>query len=107
MNNWADMYLFGPDQLRIDRTVAEFYGISRPLIMAKRGRLELRWPRWVAMYLQYNLTDETLVSIARWFGTDHATVIYDLGKVKNRIEGDPEFRRDVEWLESRCRRSAC
>jgi hypothetical protein len=84
---------------RIQKTVAEYYGI--PLIemtSARRSRVVAR-PRQVAMYLARELTRHSLPVIGKLFGDrDHTTVIHAIRTIGEMDENDPKMSDDINHL---------
>jgi chromosomal replication initiator protein len=85
----------GPERVR--ETVASRWKVTSDGLTSKRRTKDLTVPRQVAMYLIKDLLDLSLVQIGRLFGgRDHSTVIHSIRKVKNAMDEDPDFRREVE-----------
>ena len=92
-----DRQRFSPQ--RIQRAVADEWGISVDGLTSKRRTRDLTVPRQVAMYLIRELLDEPLIRVGKLFGgRDHTTVIHSIRKVERNLEEDPAFRDRVEAL---------
>jgi chromosomal replication initiator protein len=84
---------------RIIALVCREFGVTRAGLLGRRKMQHLTWPRHVAMYLVYELTDLSSVCLAEVFmRDDHATILHAAKKVRNWIETDASRRRDVEEL---------
>ncbi len=56
-------------------------------------------PRQVAMYLSRTLTNSSLPEIGKMFGgKDHTTVIHACNKIKNRMNQEKAFSKEVEAI---------
>ena len=71
-----------------DRT-CEAFGLSLDELVSSSRAARVAWPRQLAMYLARELTDASLPAIGRQFGgRDHATVLYSVRRVGERIRTD-------------------
>ena len=93
--------------LKIQQTVAEFYGLH-PKVMRDTNRSVgarepcLSHPRQVAMYLARKLTRMSTPDIGRRFGgRDHSTVIHAIRAVEKRAADDPFLEIEIETLRER------
>jgi chromosomal replication initiator protein len=79
--------------------VAHAWGTTSEALQSKKRTKDLTIPRQVAMYLEKEMFDLSLVEIGKLFGgRDHSTVIHSIAKVEEDITADPVFRRRVEEL---------
>lgn len=84
----------------IQKFVSQRYSISVKDLKATTRVKTIVVPRQVAMYLCRNLLDLGVAEIGRAFGgRDHTTVLHALTKVKNALQQNEEFARDVNQLE--------
>lgn len=95
-----------PDEVgRIKSAVARMYGIERRWMQHQSNRKGHLLPRQVAMYLCCELTDVTLVVLAREFGIGHhTTVIHAERKVARMLAEDPQFQARVAALRAELER---
>ena len=64
-------------------------------------KMELVNARHIAMYLSRELTNNSLLSIGKYFGDrDHSTVIHACRTIENKMSEDKEFRSRVDNLKS-------
>jgi chromosomal replication initiator protein len=90
---------------RIREVVARRWSVRPEALSSKRRTKDLTVPRQVAMYLIKEILDTPLVRIGQVFGgRDHSTVIHSIRKVEEDMQGDPEFRREVEAAQAELRR---
>lgn len=85
----------------IQYVVAEAYGINVDKMTEKgRGSANIAFARQVAMYLcREEIKGMASTAIGNAFGNrDHATVLYALKTVKNRIETNADDKRKVEQI---------
>lgn len=83
----------------IQKTVVEYYKISREELLSKRRSRQIARPRQMAMALAKDLTSHSLPEIAEYFGgRDHSTVIHACRKVKELIESDAVYAEDFKNL---------
>ncbi|MBG8552629.1 chromosomal replication initiator protein DnaA [Hymenobacter guriensis] len=83
----------------IQKTVAEYFGISVDLLKAKTRKKEVVTARQVAMYFAKEHTNHSLKSIGYHFGgRDHSTVIHSVQTVSDLIDSDKQFRSQVQEL---------
>lgn len=69
--------------LQIQTAVARHFGIRVDQIMSRRRSRCFSHPRQLAMYLARELTTFSYPQIGKYFGRDHATVIYACERVRN------------------------
>ncbi|MDX6699000.1 MAG: chromosomal replication initiator protein [Solirubrobacteraceae bacterium] len=75
----------------IQAAVAQECGLDVDDLVSPSRAARVSWPRQLAMYLARELTDATLPAIGRAFGgRDHATVLYAVKRVRERIAADPD-----------------
>ena len=83
----------------IQRTVADYYGLTLADMKSRRRPARIAFPRQIAMYLSRKLTKLSLVEIGEAFGKrDHGTVIHACKKVRADIDADLEVAGAVEKL---------
>jgi len=89
-----------PEQ--IIHTVAQAFGITQELILARDRSRKVALPRQVAMYL---LREEAQISLPRigevLGGRDHTTVMYGCEKIADLLEQDAGLRRQVTDIRER------
>jgi chromosomal replication initiator protein len=83
---------------KICKVVADHYKLSfSDLTKKKSRRLEVLLPRQVAMYLARELTTASYAEIGRIFNNmHHSTVMNAIESVKNRMQKDSVFHREVQ-----------
>lgn len=91
------------EPLNIDKIihrVASFFNLKLKDICSKRRMRDIVLPRQIAMFLAKKYTDTSLVEIGRKLGgKDHATVLYSIKKIEEKISKDPVFKAMIEELE--------
>lgn len=87
---------------RIQRSVCEYFNISRDELVSKSRRRQIVQARQIAMYLCRNLISNcSLSSIgAEIGGKDHATVLHACSTVSDLMSTDRVFKKYVTDLES-------
>ncbi len=84
---------------RIQRIVANYYGISFDDLKSARRHASITLPRQVAMYLSRILTDESYPRIGIEFGgRDHSTVIHAYDKIDKELKKNIELKKVIEGL---------
>jgi chromosomal replication initiator protein len=84
---------------KIQRKVAEYYGIKPSDIIGKNRSRSIARPRQVAMYLSRKLTQHSYPEIGTFFGNkDHTTVLFACNKIEKEVELDSKLRSIVEQL---------
>ena len=66
--------------------VAGFYGISKDDLLDKSRRIEVAFPRQVAMYLVKEFTNLVLQQIGDLFGRTHQTIMHACQKIETVLE---------------------
>lgn len=90
----------------IQQTVSETLGISIELIQGKSRKREIVQARQIAMYFCKELTDSSLKNIGSAFGgRDHSTVIHACQTVRDLMDTDRNFERQVAEVEKKLRLS--
>ena len=83
----------------IQKKVCEFFNIKLSDLMSAKRVKSLATARQIAMYLSKKLTTKSLPDIGRCFGgKDHSTVIHAVKRVKENIENDKEFAKNLDIL---------
>ncbi len=85
----------------IQKAVAEFYDVRVADMASKRRPRAVAWPRQVAMYLCRRMTQSSLPEIAGAFGKTHATVLHAFKATENRMDVDPNLKRDIVQITQR------
>ena len=78
--------------------VSKHYNISINDIVSTKKNKEIATARQIVMYLCDKLTEDTKSNIGKKMGRDHATVIHNINKVKEKIENDPSFEKIIDSL---------
>ncbi len=88
------------------RTTAAKFGFAVEDVTGPSRRAPLVLARQIAMYQCRELTSLSLPRIGALFGgRDHTTVMYAIGKVKSRMETDPDVFESVNKLSQELRRT--
>ena len=89
----------------IQKTVAEYFGLTVELLKDKTRKKEVVEARQLAMYFAKELTALTLKPIGHGFGgRDHATVIHSIKQISDRLDTDATFRTTVEELRAKLKK---
>jgi hypothetical protein len=84
---------------RIQRVVAEEYGIRLKDMYVRRKTAKIVFPRQIAMFLVKQLTPHSLPEIGRRFGgRDHTTVLYAVKKIAAMKQNDSKLAGTIERL---------
>ncbi len=88
------------DITKIQKIVANYFGIGIDDLKSKKRNKEIIFPRQVAMYLARLHTDESFPKIGSEFGgKDHSTVIHSCDKIEREIKKNKEVKTIVETLQ--------
>jgi chromosomal replication initiator protein len=91
-----------PNIAKIQKTVAEFYGVKLIDLSSNNRSRAISRPRQIAMYLAKNLTTESLPKIGAAFGgKNHATVIHSVKLVQGLMDDDMNLAQEVKMLEEK------
>lgn len=86
---------------KIVEVVSDFYNISKADIISKSRSGKVVYPRQMVSFLAKQLTDKSLKEIGNLIGKrDHATVIYSIKKLEDRIAVDSVAAMEVSKLKS-------
>jgi chromosomal replication initiator protein len=89
--------LITPD--RIQKVVADSFGVRSSDLKSKRRTNTIVLPRQVAMYLCRSLTALSLPETGNIFGgRDHSTVIHAIKTIEEKKERDPELKARIEMI---------
>jgi len=96
-------FLKRPDKIitvdRIQKIVADHYGIPEEAMKVKKRTSSLAYPRQVAMYLARELTSLSYSEIgSRFGGRDHTTVMHACEKIAVTRTQDTELQRNLQRL---------
>ncbi len=78
--------------------VSKHYNVSLNDIISNKKNKEIATARQIVMYLCEKLTEDTKTNIGKKMNRDHATVIHNINKVKESIENDPTFEKNIDSL---------
>ncbi len=78
--------------------VCKHFKVSRAELSSRARTRRIAFPRQVAMYLCRRFTDDSLEAIGKLFNRDHATVVYALNKVHQKINRPGPVKYQVEYL---------
>lgn len=97
-----------PDELReitpslIINVVAEYFNITPDDIMSKKRNAELVQARQIVMYLCRDLTETSLIGIAKLLGKkDHTTIIHGVNKISDEIMNNEELNIKIEAIKKK------
>ncbi len=98
----GDGPVLSPDRIR--EVVARRWRVRSEALASKRRTKDVTVPRQVAMYLIKDMLGHSLVQIGELFGgRDHSTVIHSIRKVEETMDGDADFRGEVEAVRAELR----
>ena len=87
---------------RIQRIVADHYGIPLEEMKGKRRDKHIVFPRQVAMYIVREETPSSLPVIGQAFGgRDHTTALHSIDKIANEMKEDDRLRYEIQSLRDR------
>ena len=90
------------DIQKIQQTVAEYYNITVEDLKSKKRKVEIAFPRQVAIYLCRTLTEESFPKIGIQFGgRDHSTIMHSVDKIDSEIKSNPQFKSIIDSLKSK------
>ncbi len=76
----------------IQKSVAEYFGLSHNDLRGKKRTKAIAFPRQVAMYIAREITEYSTTEIGSEFGgRDHTTVMHACQRVENKMKTDPTF----------------
>lgn len=79
------------DTDHIIETVAQNYSMKKEEILSKSRKKEIVLPRQIAMFLARELTNESLMKIAKTFKRDHTTIMHGFDKIDEKRKEDKSF----------------
>ncbi len=79
----------------IAQAVSSFYGVEPDALFTKSRKREISDARQVAMYLAKKMVNMPLTTIGHHVGRSHATVIYAITNIEQRMAVEPRLRDDV------------
>jgi len=87
---------------KIQQVVAEYYNITVEDLKSKKRKVEIAFPRQVAIYLCRTLTDESFPKIGIQFGgRDHSTVMHSVDKIESEIKTNNQLKQIIDSLISK------
>ena len=82
--------------------VAEYFNITPDDIMSKKRNSELVQARQIVMYLCRDLTETSLIGIAKLLGKkDHTTIIHGVNKISDEIVNNEELNIKIEAIKKK------
>ncbi len=83
----------------IQRTVAEYFGLSSNDLKGKRRSKAIAFPRQVAMYISRDLTEYSTTEVGLEFGgRDHTTVMHACQRIEDRMKTDATLSPTIQHL---------
>ncbi len=83
----------------IQRTIADYFGLSMQELKGKKRTKVIAFPRQVAMYICRELTELSTTEVGLEFGgRDHTTVMYACQRIENRMRTDPTLEPTIQSL---------
>ena len=83
----------------IQKTVADYYGISVSELKSKKQSKKVVFPRHVAIYISRNLTEMSFTEIGSEFGgKDHSTIMSSCKKIEDRIKTDSTLDNAIKMM---------
>lgn len=79
----------------IQQEVEQFYKVSHADLVGKKRNRNITYARQVAIYLCRTLLDLSYDAIGQQFNRDHATVMYSINCVEDRMKENDEYREEV------------
>ena len=77
---------------------SKYYQVKSEDIMGERRTKEISLARQVCMYFISEILNYSRLKTAKFLNKDHATVIYGIRQIENKIKNEPEFRNEIEKL---------
>ena len=88
-----------PEPIKIEEIVSEVsktFSVSERDIISKRKTAAVAFARQVAMYIARETTELSYKAIGDSFGKDHTTVLHNVQKIENHLNGNPFDKELVE-----------
>ncbi len=83
----------------IIQNIIKYYNVTYSDILSSKRTMNIANARQVGMYLVRELTDLSLQNIGDSFGgRDYSTVIHACGKIKQKMEEDERFTKEIDHL---------
>lgn len=82
----------------IQKEVESFYKISHADLVGKKRNRNIIWARQIGIYLCRQMLDLTFNDIGKKFNRDHATVMYSVTNVEEKMKENREIREELETL---------
>lgn len=84
----------------IAREVSTYFGLETDVLFTKSRKREISDARQMVMYLAKKLTGMPLTAIGRRIARSHATVIYSVNNIEERLDIDRQLKEDLERIEA-------
>lgn len=84
----------------IAREVSTFFGLEPDVLFTKSRKREISDARQITMYLAKKLTSMPLTAIGRQIARSHATVIYSINNIEERLDIERQLKADIEKIEA-------
>ncbi len=80
--------------------MCDFFGQPLDRIRGKARYRSVVMPRQIIMFLLRRYTKLSYKDIGRLYNRDHTTAIHSMATVLNHMEMEPEFRKEIVYLEA-------
>ena len=85
-----------PSIPEIQAAVAAHFDLTVEQLTSSSRATAVTWPRQIALHLARDLTGQSLPTIGRAFGRNHATVLHACKRVSERMKNDPQAAQAVD-----------
>ncbi len=83
---------------KIQKAVADYYGITVETLKSKKRKAEINHPRQVGIYLCHLKTEESLERIGLEFNKNHSTVTHACKKITAQLKTDEELKKEIKEI---------
>ncbi len=101
----GDVATYNPTKITVElikEKVCEFFELKVEDIATQSRKREVVEARQITMYLSKNLTKDSLTSIGKKIGNrNHATVVHSCKKVKDLMDTDQHYKKNVEEIKEK------
>ena len=84
----------------ITDAVCAYFVVPKADVLGKKKSKDIVEPRMIAQYLIDEYLGLPLLSIGKYFGRDHSTIVYARDKISERLKTDVDLQKAIEAIKS-------
>ena len=89
----------------IQNAIHHTYGTTPNQLKSPTKRQPITHHRHIAIYLQRQLTKDSLHTIADHYNRDHSTILHAINQIRQKTQNDPQLKQQIQDLAQRIKQA--